>query len=174
MHIVDSISSLFLFRSVPERNLQELCILAPPILFPAGATIFEQGAKADVGFLLITGQLDVFVQGNTGERRMVGEIRAGEVLGEQALFSKACIRTASVTAVKDSQCLLLSDDLFQRGSENPAIIAIEQHLLGTLARRIRRTNQAIQKEWRAEDIAQAGTRELSFGQRLRSLFGSGR
>ena len=42
----------------------------------------------------------------------------------------------------------LSWYMLERAPLNPGIVALEQHLMGALVRRIRKTNQAIQAEWR--------------------------
>ena len=39
--------------------------------------------------------------------------------------------------------------------KNPAVVAIERHLLGTLARRIRRTNQETSKIWKEYAVQEA-------------------
>jgi hypothetical protein len=53
-----------------------------------------------------------------------------------------------VRALQTSTCLIISKDLLIEGNKNSAVIAIERHLLSTLARRVRRTNQEINKLWK--------------------------
>ena len=169
-----AVSGLFLFRRVDARALHELCILAPPVDFPAGVTLFEQGAKSDVALLLVSGALDVEVEG-AGARRTVGKVNPGEIVGETALFAKAGVRNATVRAIQPSQCLLLNREVLERGNQNPAIVAIEQHLLATLARRIRRTNQEITKIWKEQETAEpAPDASGSLVDKLKSLFGGDR
>ena len=52
----------------------------------------------------------------------------------------------------------------------PAVVAIEQHLIASLARRIRKTNQTIQGVWKAEEVP--APRPLTLAERLRALFGA--
>ena len=68
----------------------------------------------------------------------------------------------------------------QLHSTNPAMVALEQHLIATMARRIRSTNLEIQKAWMDESKAkqekekpnEPTTEEsTSLLGRLRSLFG---
>ena len=66
--------------------------------------------------------------------------------------------------------LLLSRELLERGQQNPAVVAIEQHLIASLVRRIRKTNQTIQGVWKAE--AAPAPQPRSLGERLRALFGA--
>ena len=171
MSDIQAISNLFLFRSVPERALRELCILAPPVQFPLGSTIFEQGAVSDVALLLVSGSLGVEVESG-GERRAVGTVNPGEIVGETALFTRGGTRSATVRASEQSQCLLLNWDVLERGSNNPAIVAVERHLLGTLARRIRRTNREIMSLWKESgDNAPEEAPSGGLVDKLKSLFG---
>ena len=168
-----TLSQMHVFRDVPNRALNELCILAPPVQFPIGATIFDQGNKADVALLLINGKLDVEVA-SKGQRRQVGQVHPGEIVGEQALFSRGGQRSATVRAGTACSCLLLSVDVLDKASTNPAIIAIERQLLATLARRIRGTNQEIQKVWKETSDLEVKEQKQSLATRLRGLFGGRR
>lgn len=144
---VDALLQLYLFRTVPARALAELCSLAPPVRYATGDVVFRQGDPADVGVLLVDGKLVVSVR--VGEVvRQVGDVKPGEIVGETALFSPNGKRSATVVAAVPSTALKLSWYMLERAPQNPAVIALEQHLLGALVRRIRKTNQAIQAEWR--------------------------
>ena len=168
-----TLSSMHVFRDVPQKALSELCILAPPVNFPIGATVFEQGKTSDVALLLINGRLDVEVE-SRGQRREVGQVHPGELVGEQALFSRGGERSATVRASTASSCLLLSPEVMEQAQSNPAIMAIERHLLATLARRIRRTNQEIQKIWKETGDLQPPEQTTTLVNRLRGLVGGRR
>ena len=170
--VVDS-SSLFVFRDVSARAIAELNILAPPTQFKMGSIVFKQGAKADVALLLISGKLGVEVE-LAGDKRAVGQVHPGEIVGEQALFSRGGFRSATVRAETDSQALIIDWGLLERAAKNDAVVAIERHLLGTLARRIRATNMAIQKLWKETAVQENHPEKRGFAQRLRALFGAGR
>jgi CRP-like cAMP-binding protein len=148
MSDLDALSRLYLFRSVPRSALEELLILAPPTRLGAGHTVFRQGSAADVALLLIEGTLAVEVE-SQGQRKKVGEVKSGEIVGEQGLFVPGGHRSATVVATTPAVCLLLSPELMDHAASNPAIVALERHLLGSLARRIRNTNQAILGAWKA-------------------------
>ena len=144
---IDALSGLYLFKSVPRQALVELCGLAPPVRFAQGATLFRQGDPADVALLLVEGRLVVSVRVQAVVRQ-VGDVRPGEIVGETALFQQQGRRSATVVASEPSVALQISWYLLERARGNPAVVALEQHLLGALVRRIRKTNQAIQSEWR--------------------------
>ncbi|MDP6934655.1 MAG: cyclic nucleotide-binding domain-containing protein [Myxococcota bacterium] len=165
----EKLGALYLFREVPKAELRKLCILAPPTRLSAGSVLFEQGESANIAMLLVEGRLEVSVQSGD-QRRRVGDVRPGEIVGELALFSRGGQRSASVEAAEASKCLLLSWELLEKASRNQAIIALEAHLLGTMARRIRSTNTVIQTAWKDSGPENAEKNESgSVLDRLRSL-----
>lgn len=174
MNEIDQLGQLYLFRSVPREALRDLVSLAPPTRFAAGLTVFEEGSSADVALLLIEGRLVASVGQGDGAKQ-VGDIRPGEIVGEQGLFVPGGLRSARVMAAEPSTALLVTPELMDHASRNPAIVALEQHLLGTLARRIRATNQAIQLAWKADTSAvpESVARPRTLRERLSSLFGGG-
>ncbi len=176
MSDVEKLSRLYMFGTVPRPSLEALLIAAPPVTFKAGDLVFRQGTDADVALLLVEGKLIATVYSASGkESRSIGDIRPGELLGEQALFHPGGHRSATVTAAEPSVALLITPTLLDAAANNPAIAALEQYLLGTLARRIRRTNQAIQQVWKAESAPEPAPDEAkpTLRDRLRSLFGGG-
>jgi CRP-like cAMP-binding protein len=162
---------MFIFKNIPPRSLHELCAMAPPVSFNTGVTIFNQGDESDVALLLVEGRLGVEVS-SAGQHREVGQVNMGEIVGETALFARAGKRSATVRALEKSECLLINQELLITAAKNPAVIAIERHLLATLARRIRRTNQETSKIWKEFDI-QPENSETQGGlvTRLKNLFG---
>jgi CRP-like cAMP-binding protein len=172
MNDVDKLLNLYIFKGVPRRSLQELLILAPPVTFPRDSFVFRQGQATDVALLLISGRLAAQVEAG-GEIQQVGDIRPGEIVGEQGLFIPGGKRSANVVALEASSALLLTPEVMDHAATNPAIVKLEQQLLGTIARRIRKTNTAIQQAWKADqesahEPAESGPTMRS---RLASLFG---
>ena len=174
MNDVEALANLYMFRSVSRSDLSELCALAPPTTFKQGHVLFRQGQPADVALLVIEGRLIAEVSGGEAVKT-VGDIRAGEIVGERALFSRGGRRSATVSAAEGSRCLLLSWDSMERGSHNAAIVSIERHLLGSLSRRIRSTNGVIQQAWKEADKIERNeenqTGPSTLRDRLRSLWG---
>lgn len=144
---IEALANLYLFRGVPRRALADLLSLAPPTRYEPGDVVFRQGDLADVGLLLVEGRLVVSVKVEALVRQ-VGDVRPGEVVGETALFNANGRRSATVVASAPSSALKLSWYVLEKAPQNAAVMALEQHLLGALVRRIRKTNQSIQAEWR--------------------------
>ncbi len=151
---VDTLAGMYLFKQVPRPALAAFVEKAPLTLLGPGQTVFRQGETARIAFLVLEGELTAEVEGPDG-RRKLGTIKSGEIVGEQGLFVPEGRRSATVTALRPSRCLMLDPDMLDEMADNPTVVAMERHLLGTLARRIRFTNQAIQHVWKAGDEASA-------------------
>lgn len=172
---IEKLSQLMLFRSVPREALVDLLQRAPAQRHPPGTVLFRQGDAAEDAVLLVDGLLEVSVQAGASNRH-VGTVRPGEVAGEQGLFVRDGARNASVMVSQPSQTIRLTPGLLRDGRSNPAIVAIEQQLIATLARRVRSTNRAIQVAWKEESRRRAAAappeeNAPTFAQRLMSLFG---
>jgi len=139
-------------RALADADIDALLRAAPPVEIATGAVLAREGEPADRAFFLVAGRLraSVALGGDAPERdRTVNEIAAGEVTGESALFMTGGRRTATLTAVEPSTVLVLQRQLFQPGAANPALVALESHILAALARRIERTDAQIVEAWRA-------------------------
>ena len=137
-------------RALADADIDALLAAAPPpIEIAAGAVLAREGEPADRAFLLVAGRLGASVAlGGAGDRT-VNEIAAGEVTGESALFLTGGRRVATLTALEPSAALVLRRELFLSGTPNPALVALESHILAGLARRIERTDAQIVEAWRA-------------------------
>ncbi|MBL8614054.1 MAG: cyclic nucleotide-binding domain-containing protein [Deltaproteobacteria bacterium] len=140
------------FRGLPPGALAELALLGEPRRLRAGQLLFREGEPADQALLLLSGKLAASV-GLGAASRALGEVHPGELVGELALLGRGQRRSADVTAVVGGVGLLVGPDTLRRGASSPAVAALERQLLGTLTRRIRKTNQALQGIWREEDQA---------------------
>ena len=83
--------------------------MAPPVSFHTGVTIFEQADQSDVALLLIEGKLGVEIY-SASQRREIGQVNMGEIVGETALFAREGKRSASVRALEPSTCMLISQE----------------------------------------------------------------
>jgi CRP-like cAMP-binding protein len=136
-------------RTLAETDVDALLRAAPPEAVPAGAVLAREGELADRAFFLVAGRLRASLALGAERDRTVNEIAAGEVTGETALFLTGGRRTATLTALEPSTVLVLRRELFRPGEPNPALVALESHILAGLARRIDRTDAQIVEAWRA-------------------------
>ncbi len=150
------LASLFGRRLVAEADLVWVLRRSPPVDYAAGQVVFRQGELAESAILVVHGELVASVSTPDGER-VVGAAGAWDVVGETGLYAPDQPRSATVRATRDSTALLITHQLLAEGRSNPVIGAIEYHLLHTITRRIRNTNQALETAW-SELESRLGTR----------------
>mgnify|MGYP000722390332 CR=1 FL=1 len=149
--LINQLEKLHLFKDVPQKELEHLVKLCHVQRFQPGQVIFAQGSEANCAMILVSGRLEVSIQ--TGLiNRHIGEIHPGEIFGEQGLLHSSGTRNAQVSAKRESICLVLVSQMMRDTWNNQAIVALEQYLIATMARRIRNTNLAIQKVWKEEQL----------------------
>lgn len=105
-----------------------------------GDTLFHEGEPGDRLYVVREGKVKLGRRSNDGRENLIAVLGPGEMLGELSLFDPGP-RTATATAIVDAVVLELGhDQLIAWLRENPTVAI---HLLQALARRLRRTNEAL-------------------------------
>ena len=186
--IIQALSKMHIFRSIASHDLQRLIDQCDTQNYQRGQVICKQGDQAQNALILVSGRLEVSVQTGSSIRH-VGEVHPGEIFGEQGLFHSNGTRNATVIANRDSICLVLTPRIMRISADSSASVALEKHLIATMARRIRATNLVIQKSWKEAQLEEdkhkqkieqkkekevAPEKPASLLSRLRSIFGGGK
>ncbi len=167
------------FSGVPGDHLRRFVLAGTPVRLQPGQVLVRQDDPIPRGgglaWLVVEGVLQATVRGG-GDDRPVGAVRPGEVAGELGLFADGGRRSATLTAEGPALCLRFDAGLLEALPHNRAVLVLERHLMGSLARRIRKTNLAIQKAWREASAGDSPETPAPTGffQRLAALFGGGR
>jgi len=99
-----------LFQGLSDEELQQLMDNAKPVSLRAGEALMKQGDTGDSAYVILSGGFEITKQ--SGQSLIKIDVRSpGDVLGEMALLSKAA-RSATVTAVTDSEALCISREVF--------------------------------------------------------------
>ncbi len=85
---------------------------------PGGAVLIHEGDHADCLYLVAVGRLRVSMRSSDGDERVIAELGRGEIVGELAVITNEP-RSATVTALRDSEVFRLSTDAFAQ--------LVEQH-----------------------------------------------
>lgn len=105
-----------------------------------GDILFRQGERGDRLYVIGEGKIKLGRTSVDGRENLLAILGPGEMFGELSLFDPGA-RTATATAVAETQLIALGhDDLNSFLSGRPAVAAT---LLAALARRLRRTNEAL-------------------------------
>ena len=135
------LASIEFLGDVPKRALRSAEKEAEWYSVPAGWPLFKAGELSDKIYFVLSGSLGAFRPLSTGRSEFLGHVRAGEPVGEMALFQGGidldgdgipddAKHTSSVYALRDSEVLSLSRQGFQR------LIRAEPDLLADMIRLI--------------------------------------
>lgn len=170
--ISPTLKSIPFLKDAPGRALRAAGREAKWFSLPAGAPLFQKGETADSIYFVLSGSLGAFRHSPDGGMEFVGHIRAGEPVGEMALFSGGAENanaphSSSVYALRDSEVLKISRAGFDR------LIKAEPEILERLIRVILvRLRQAGRRSARSEPkvFALVGTSPtIDLGLRARTL-----
>jgi predicted acylesterase/phospholipase RssA/CRP-like cAMP-binding protein len=104
-----------------------------------GEILFEEGAPAHTMAILISGRLKVSTHSNHQETKLA-ELSKGSIIGEAALIDDG-VRSATVTAMRDSHVVLLQRTMFEEIHRSFPELTLQ--ITRTI---VRRTQTKIQKE----------------------------
>jgi len=105
-----------------------------------GDVLFQEGQIGDHMYVIVEGKVKLGQTSTDGRESLLGVLGPGEMFGELSLFDPG-VRTSTATALTDTTVLLMGHDQLKPWlSGRPEVAAA---LLQALARRIRRTNDAM-------------------------------
>ena len=105
-----------------------------------GQELFHEGDQGDRLYVITEGKIKLGRRSPDGRENLLAILGPGEMLGELSLFDPGA-RTATATAVAETELVGLSHQDLTAFLEGRSEVAVT--LLGALARRLRRTNEAL-------------------------------
>jgi len=141
MSIEETLASIELFSEVPKADLARLASATVVRNFKKGDVILREGEIGVAFYVIANGSVEVVKGLETPQEQVVASIGAGSFFGELALFENY-VRSASVRAVEDCECLVLTKwDFNAELTSSGCRLAIS--LLAALARRIRSMTESV-------------------------------
>ncbi|NMR18710.1 Crp/Fnr family transcriptional regulator [Cellulomonas fimi] len=129
-----------LFADMDVEQTQALRASLTPIELARGDVLFHEGEPGDRLYVIERGKIKLGRRSNDGRENLLSVLGPGEMFGELSLFDPGP-RTATASVVADARLQELAHrDLVAWLQTNPAVA---KHLLQALARRLRRTNEAL-------------------------------
>jgi CRP/FNR family cyclic AMP-dependent transcriptional regulator len=118
-----------LFSACTDKELDRLARHAEIVDFAAGDVLMKEGETGHEFYTIIDGEVGV-----TSGDKTLAKLGPGAYVGEQALLDPGP-RTATVTALRDTQAVLLSSREFYAAIDD--VPSLSRKLLAGLARRLR-------------------------------------
>lgn len=102
----DLLAPVPLFALLDANERQVLAERLDEVHFAQGQTLFSYGDPGDSLYVIISGEVELFVKNDTGERIVLETARPGDFFGEISLLDQGP-RTASAMAISDVRALLV-------------------------------------------------------------------
>ncbi len=138
MAVEDSLEKIDLFSEMPRKDLQRLAKVVVTRRYKKGEVIVKEGDLGIAFYAISKGSVEVF-QGSPGHETVLAKTLEGGSFGDMALFDNQ-VRNASVRALEDCECLVLTKWDFNAELHAPGS-RVASAMLPVLARRIRAANE---------------------------------
>lgn len=117
-----------------------------PVDAKAGETFIKQGDKADSLYLITKGKVDIELEIGEGGRQRLKTMMPGTIIGEMGVYTGG-IRTASATAVVDTQLMRLTAKSLQEMETHNQLMAVRLHrfVVMLLTQRLSDSNKVLEE-----------------------------
>ena len=130
-----------IFSKFEPSRLKLLAFSSRIMTFDKGQELFRQGDTGDAAYIIIHGEVEVFIEGPQGDTP-IARLGKHELVGEIAILIDVP-RTATVRSLTELKTLVISKDLFSRMLDEFPEIAVD--IMRELAFRLERTTAQLGK-----------------------------
>ncbi len=136
----DVLARAGLFQGVAAEAREALSSALQYADYSRGETVFTEGEQGDTLYIVLTGKVKVGRRAADGRENMLSVMGPSDMFGELSLFDPGP-RTATATVLTDARLASLAHTSLRPWINDRPEIA--EQLLRVLARRLRRTNDAL-------------------------------
>lgn len=116
----DYLANIPMFEHLNEDDRTSLASVIDEVEYSEGQTLFEAGDPGDSLFIVVKGEIELFIKDTVGQKIVLHIAQPGDMFGELAMLDSGP-RTATALVLVDSEVLVLDRDdlmlLFQRKPE---------------------------------------------------------
>lgn len=129
------LSKVPLFSGLKDRQLQRLADRMVERNYAAGDLIVKQGQGGEGFYVIITGKAEATRERSDGEKILVNTFGPTDFFGELALLDEEGVRTATISVIEPTTCLILTRWDFLATLRQDAEMAVD--ILQEMAKRFR-------------------------------------
>jgi CRP/FNR family cyclic AMP-dependent transcriptional regulator len=129
-------------RELGEKERAALAEKMDLLKYAAGEPIFNYGDPGHALYIVRSGEVEIYVKNDQGEKIVLETSKPGDVFGEISLLDDGP-RTAWVTAISDVEVLRLDREHFEEYVRQYTPAAL--NLLSVAARRLRKSDEVIRR-----------------------------
>ncbi len=133
------------FKFLDKTETEKLLAVMEKVFYAADTEIFQKGDPAECLYLLISGRVAVQNKTGFGERtQVIALLDTGAPVGEKGLLGGRS-RGATLTAVKDSELLVLTHQSFDTLTDEYPVLAIKllKWLLNRVSLRLEKNSERL-------------------------------
>lgn len=131
---IEQLKRVPLFKQCSRSELHALAANTDQVDLPAGRTLISQGKTNDTFYILLEGQVEVSIQGETA-----GRLGPGEFFGEISMLDRGPA-TATVATISPVETLVMSHAQFRDAVRSQEDIALR--VIAVMANRLRSSDNA--------------------------------
>lgn len=131
-----------LFADLSQEQLTSLAVKLERRAYRKGQTILRQGEQGESLFVIVSGQVRIYMLSPDGHEVSVSICDRGDFFGEMALLLDMP-RTANVEAMKSTEVLVLHRQAFRQHLLSNPQAAVR--IIEALSRRLRRTTESVEE-----------------------------
>jgi CRP/FNR family transcriptional regulator, cyclic AMP receptor protein len=151
-----------LFELLDDQELESLAERMDCREFKQGAVLFDYGDSGGEIFIVRSGEVEVYVENQEGEKIVLAENERGDVVGELS-FLDGGHRTATAVARTDALALTMHRDRLLEFIDRHPHAAID--LLTALGRRLRSTDELLRNHV-SRNVNVEAAEQMTLGQRV--------
>ena len=113
INITKYLSSVFLFNSLSDNDLELIAQFAEAKNLPKNTFLFHEETKASHFFIVISGKLKVFKMSPDGNEQTLHIQIPGDMIAEAAIFDRETY-PANCQTLEDSSVILINSNKFKK------------------------------------------------------------
>jgi uncharacterized membrane protein len=160
------LSHIPLFALLDAQGLQVLAENLDYKRYLAGQTIFSAGDTGSTMYIVSTGEVELWLRDEDGERVTLQRVQPGQMFGELALLDDEP-RSASAIATQNAGLYIVDRQDLQMLVRTQPDAALD--MLAMLGRRVREANQLVRQRTARNVNAVFEERKLGLGERLSDM-----
>ena len=120
----DEIRKLHLFASLEEKQLDQICETASIVKLSTHQNLFFQGEAASSFYLLVSGQIKIYLLSPEGEEKIIDIIQPQKFFAEAVMFMEHQRYPVNATALTESEVLAFSNQAYRSIIENSPKVSL--------------------------------------------------
>ena len=137
------LSDIKFFELYDDEDRQAFAKVVDHVHLEAGKTLFDKGDPGDSLFIVLTGQMELFIRNVAGENIVLSVAERGDFFGELSLADMGP-RSATARALEDSELILLSRDNLRMFFQKRPDAALD--LIAAMGSMIRKADEILNRQ----------------------------